>query len=77
MTREGTGRGKVTSSPSGIDCGADCTEDYSAGTEVTLTARAAKDSTFGGWSGACSSTALTCTVTMDASKSVTATFILV
>lgn len=74
VTREGAGRGKVTSSPAGINCGSDCTEAYAAGTEVTLSARAARDSTFAGWSGDCSGTASTCTVTMDQARSVTATF---
>ncbi len=69
----GTGTGVVTSSPSGINCGSDCIESYNAGTVVTLTAVADGNSTFGGWSGACSGTG-TCSVTMDASKSVTATF---
>ncbi|MFN2590153.1 MAG: hypothetical protein ABR518_05240 [Actinomycetota bacterium] len=41
---------------------------------MTLTATAASGSTFTGWSGACSGTAATCTVTMDAAKTATATF---
>jgi len=40
---------------------------------VTLTARAARGSTFVGWSGACTGTG-SCAVTMNAAKSVTATF---
>ena len=34
----GTGTGTVTSSPPGINCGADCSESFSQGTVVTLTA---------------------------------------
>jgi uncharacterized repeat protein (TIGR02543 family) len=49
---------------------------YLAGTLVTLTATPAADSVFGGWAGACSVSSTTCTVTMDATKSVTATFTL-
>jgi len=73
VSKSGTGNGTVTSSPSGIDCGSDCSESYNQGTSVTLTATAASGSIFGGWSGACSGTG-TCTVTMNAAKSVTATF---
>jgi beta-lactam-binding protein with PASTA domain len=40
---------------------------------VTLAASPASGSSFTGWTGACSGTG-TCTVTMDAAKSVTATF---
>ena len=73
VTKAGTGAGSVTSTPAGIACGADCSETYTAGTVVTLTAKASRGSTFSGWSGACSGTGA-CTVTMNASKSVTATF---
>jgi uncharacterized repeat protein (TIGR02543 family) len=74
VTRSGTGSGKVSSSPTGIDCGTDCSESYVQGTEVTLTARAGRGSTFEGWSGGCSGTSTTCTVTMTEARSVTATF---
>ena len=51
---------------------------YLAGTVVTLTAAPATDAVFVGWSGdACGgSSSLTCDVTMDRTKSVTATFAL-
>ena len=73
VSRAGTGSGSVSSTPAGIDCGADCSETYDYGTVVTLTASADTGSTFTGWSGDCSGTAV-CEVTMDAAKSVTATF---
>jgi hypothetical protein len=72
--KAGSGSGTVTSNPTGINCGSDCTESYLSGSRVTLTASATSDSTFAGWSGACSGTAATCTVTMDQAKTVTATF---
>jgi parallel beta-helix repeat protein len=75
VSKAGTGAGAVTSSPAGINCGVDCTEDYLQGTMVSLTAAANNGSTFSGWSGACTGTG-GCTVTMDAAKSVTATFTL-
>jgi hypothetical protein len=71
LTISRTGAGAVTSSPTGINCGADCSEPYSYGTSVTLTATPA--SGFHGWSGACTGTE-SCVVNMDQAKSVTATF---
>lgn len=73
VAKAGTGSGTVTSSPSGINCGSTCSANYSSGTSVTLTAAAATGSTFTGWSGACTGTS-TCTVSMTAARSVTATF---
>ena len=74
MTLAGDGSGSVSSSPVGIDCPTDCSEAYDDGTVVTLTAVAATGSDFSGWSGeGCSGTG-TCQVTMDAARSVTATF---
>jgi len=67
------GPGSVTSGPAGINCGSDCSESYAPGTVVTLTARPNRNAMFRGWGGACSGTG-TCTVTMDAARSVAATF---
>jgi PKD repeat protein len=70
----GSGTGTVASAPAGIACPADCTEPYAAGTPVTLTATPTGGSTFAGWTGAgCSGTG-PCTVLMNASQTVTATF---
>ncbi|MCG3116636.1 MAG: InlB B-repeat-containing protein [Candidatus Manganitrophus sp. SA1] len=68
------GTGTVTSSPAGIDCGTDCTQDYTAHTVVTLTARPDADAVFAGWAGACTNMAGDCVVTMDAAQSVEAKF---
>ena len=74
VTRSGTGAGTVTAT--GISCGADCQETYTANQMVTLSAAAATGSTFTGWSGGgCSGTG-TCTVTMTAATTVTAAFAL-
>lgn len=68
------GSGAGTMAGSGISCGSVCTNDYAPGTVVTLTATPAIGSIFAGWSGGgCSGTG-TCTVTMNASTSITATF---
>ncbi len=64
------GNGTVSASPTSS------TSKYLAGTVVRLTATAGSDSQFSSWSGSCSGTATTCDVTMDAAKSVTATFAL-
>jgi hypothetical protein len=72
----GNGSGNVGSSPAGITCGVDCNEPYNVGTTVTLTATPDANSNFTGWSGACSGTDPSVTVTMDAAKSCTATFTL-
>ncbi|MBI4824805.1 MAG: InlB B-repeat-containing protein [Nitrospirae bacterium] len=76
VTKTGTGSGMVTSSPSGIDCGSDCTETINSGTSVTLMATPLTGSSFTGWSGSgCSGTG-TCIVSITAAKSVTAAFTL-
>lgn len=73
VVKAGAGTGTVTSNPAGIACGADCSESYASGA-VTLIATPTTGSAFAGWSGACTGTGA-CAVTMDAAKSVTATFI--
>jgi Tol biopolymer transport system component len=73
LTVSVSGTGLVSSNPAGIRCGNDCTEQYAAGTVVTLTAKSGRGTAFAGWSGACTGSG-TCTVTMDAAKTVTATF---
>jgi hypothetical protein len=69
----GTGTGKVTSDPAGIDCGNDCKETYTAGTLVTLTATPGAGSGFAGWSGACTGIG-SCVINMIEDVSVTAIF---
>ncbi|MFL6622024.1 MAG: InlB B-repeat-containing protein [Sulfurifustis sp.] len=69
-----TGSGTVTSSPAGINCGATCSANYASGTSVTLTAAPASGYTFSGWSGSGCAGNGTCTVTMSAARSVSATF---
>jgi hypothetical protein len=68
VNKAGSGSGSVA-----CDGGA-CSASYKDGTKVTLTASAGSGSTFAGWSGGgCSGTG-SCSVTMDANKTVTATF---
>lgn len=72
----GNGSGRVTSSPSGIDCGSSCTAMFAAASSATLTAAPAAGSLFAGWSGDCSGADPTATVTMSAARSCTARFVL-
>src|SRR5439155_16151886 len=75
VIKAGTGSGTVTSTPTGITCGTDCSGTYPSGTVVTLTATPATDSAFTGWSGGgCTGTA-SCSVTLTAATTVTAAFI--
>jgi hypothetical protein len=71
VNKTGTGNGTVTSNPAGINCGSDCSESYTSGSVVALSAVPAAGSTFSGWSGnGCSTGA----VTMNGSRSCTAVF---
>ena len=74
VVKAGTGSGTVTSNPVGIACGTNCSANFVKGAVVTITATPTTGSTFAGWSGVCTGTGA-CAVTMDAAKSVTATFI--
>ncbi len=78
-----TAAGSVSTAPAGLSCTTPtvagqtqtaCTRSFSTGAAVTLTATPASGSTFNGWSGACTGNATTCTVTMSAARTVTATF---
>ncbi len=75
VAKSGIGSGTVTSSPGGIDCGADCSEPFVIGTTATLTAMPAFGSIFMGWDGCDSTSGSTCTLTVSAARSVTASFI--
>ncbi len=69
-----TGSGAVSSQPAGIDCTGTCNAAFAIGSTVTLTATPAAGQQFSLWGGACGGRALTCDVTMDQARSVTATF---
>src|SRR5580698_8804471 len=70
----GSGAGTVTSSPSGVSCGSTCAAKFTPGTSIKLTAAAKSGSNFAAWSGGCSGTSTTCTISLKAATSVTATF---
>ena len=74
ISKKGSGTGTVSSADADINCGKICSYSYPQGASVTLTACPASGTTFAGWSGGgCSGTG-TCTVTVSAAKTVTATF---
>jgi uncharacterized repeat protein (TIGR02543 family) len=76
VTKAGNGSGTVTSSAAGINCGTACSTTFEIGSSVVLTATPAVGTSFAGWTGSgCSGTG-TCTVPINAAKSVTATFTL-
>jgi hypothetical protein len=76
----GIGNGTVTStsnprSSSQINCGPTCSASYGDGTVVTLTATPGFLSTFDSWSGCDAASGMTCTVTVNEARSVTAHFL--
>jgi uncharacterized repeat protein (TIGR02543 family) len=69
-----SGKGIVRSAPAGILCKPTCTAPIRAGSSVVLTADPLPKWTFVRWTGACTSRAPTCKVTMKGPQTVTATF---
>ena len=66
--------GVVRSEPTGIVCGLKCNYFFVKDDSVTLLAQPNEGYLFSGWGGACQGYGNTCTVTMDAAKTVTANF---
>lgn len=76
---QGEGGGSVSSVPAGITCdffgdAQYCSASYAVGTVVVLTATAPHTSLFLGWSGACSGSSASCTVTMNSDLQVDGSF---
>src|SRR3989344_4663110 len=53
VTNKGSDFGNILSNDGLINCGADCTENYPAGSQIKLNAYPYKNSIFSGWSGDC------------------------
>ena len=75
VTKAGTGSGTVTGTPAGLTCGTSCSASYVSGTVLPLTATAAADSIFAGWSGGGCSGIAPCRPTLAADTTITATFL--
>ncbi|MDD2927029.1 hypothetical protein [Rhodoferax sp.] len=75
LTMNVTGNGSVSSQPAGIsNCTANCNANFASDTLVTLTATPAANQNFTGWSGACTGSASSCTVTLSQARTVGAAF---
>ena len=75
LTVQVSGPGSVTGG--GVSCGGGattCSANQPLNSSVTLTATASSGATFSGWSGACTGSGPTCTLSMTGPKSVSATF---
>jgi len=72
MTTALDGQGRVTSTPAGIDCGATCSASFDDGAMVALTATPAAGWSFMGFTGGCTGTS--CSVTLTADVTVQAHF---
>ena len=69
----GSGSGRVTSAPGGLDCPGACTLTVKQGTAITLTPAADGGSTFLGWGGSCTGSGV-CTVAAKGAQLVWASF---
>lgn len=65
---------RISGSVGGVLCGAICKAAYNINTSIILTAKPEAGYVFTGWTGACTGTQTTCTVTMDSNKTVGATY---
>ena len=75
LTVSVSGGGAVTSSDNIFSCPSKCYGIYNPGATVTLTAKPNSGSVLSQWGGACAGNASTCTVTLNAESSVSATFL--
>jgi protocatechuate 3,4-dioxygenase beta subunit len=76
MTKSGSGKGAISSSPALVNCDSGltvCGTQVYSGSFITLVATANAGSIFKGWSGACSGSS-NCGITMDKTKNLIAVF---
>jgi hypothetical protein len=78
VEKTGAGTGTLTSSPAGIECGAECQASFADATVVTLTATPGPNSAAATWAGCDTVNGENkCVVAMSAARKVTASFALV
>jgi hypothetical protein len=70
-----SGSGQVASSPGGIACGSTCAANFLDGSALSLTAQPSPGAAFSGWTGDCAGQPATCSVTMNAARTATASFV--
>jgi hypothetical protein len=77
ISKDGSGSGRVSSEPAGIDCGSACSASFEEGSSVTVYAEAAAGSSFAGWDAelCADATAPSCTLTLTQSLTLSARFI--
>ncbi len=75
LTLSVAGPGAVASSDNIFGCPSKCYGIYNPGTTITLTAKPNSGAVLSSWGGACAGNALTCSVTLNAESSVSATFL--
>jgi hypothetical protein len=74
VLKSGSGSGTVTSDDEAINCGTVCSQTYTSGTLIKLTATPDEDSGFEGWSGDISSTSSTVPVIINGDMTIIAVF---
>ena len=74
VLKEGSGSGRVASSPAGILCGTTCTFDFGQSQVVRLQPNSDQSSRFNGWSGACTGTGVCNLLLNGTAQSATANF---
>jgi subtilisin-like proprotein convertase family protein len=72
--KTGNGSGSIASTPAGIGCGNVCSAGFETNSSVTLTASPAEGSVLDGWTGCDTTSGTSCTVSMTADRSVSASF---
>lgn len=76
VQHQSSGSGTVTSVPAGIECGTECAQEFTVGTTVVLHGEPAGGSEAPIWTGCDAVEAGNCRVTLNAARTVTATFLL-
>ena len=77
IQRTGTGSGRITSNPNGIDCGSSCVALFATGSSVRLRVNPDTGSIFTGWTTGPCMLGVPCVVVMDTDQTIIANFDLV